>query len=388
MGDQDPSIVGIPAVHAAIPLTTIGGNCKNEINGSTDLSTTTTKSFDNGMIRHQGAIEKTTGQEVGRSSVGESTARMKLDLIHPPMQVLSLFCGCGGLDYGFHMNEHFVVRKSYDAMKQAVDTYNLNFSSKAEQKDVRELLDPTFDLGFAPDVILGGPPCQDFSVAGAKTLGERANLTEVFVDVIRRYRPLYFVMENVPTIRTIGRSVYEVIVEKLCNASYGLSTQVVYMPDYGIPQERKRLIMIGERYGRDHAFVHPLIEAKMPVRSLREFMENSDIDLGLEGKEHIYRHPRNYSRRGVYSIDELYPTVRGCLRKMPPVYTFHDKDSTRIREAVASPDWSMAAKIQSFPPSFRFLEKNNALIIGNAVPPRFSEVVAEVIATHHRSSRS
>jgi DNA (cytosine-5)-methyltransferase 1 len=302
------------------------------------------------------------------------------------LKVLSLFSGCGGLDYGFHKNDAFEVIRSFDSMKYAVETYNMNFTPKAEQLDVKELMQPTFNLGFLPDIIIGGPPCQDFSIAGQKTLGERANLTEIYIDIICKYRPLYFVMENVPTIRTIGQTVYDKIMKKLKDASYGLTINVIYMPDYGIPQERKRLVIIGKRDGLDDTFNHLLNHAKIPIKSIREFITKTGIDIGLNGKEHIYRHPRNYSRRGVYSIDELYPTVRGCLRKMPPTYEFHDGDTVKTRDDVVSPDWNMVARIQSFPPSFKFGNKNNALIIGNAVPPKFSEVLSNIIAFHHTSS--
>jgi DNA (cytosine-5)-methyltransferase 1 len=302
------------------------------------------------------------------------------------LKVLSLFSGCGGLDYGFHQRPEFAVMKSYDSMKHAVETYNLNFTPKAQQLDVKELMKPEFHLGFQPDVIIGGPPCQDFSVAGEKTLGDRANLTETFIDIICKYKPLYFVMENVPTIRTIGKAVYDKIIKNLKDASYGLSINVIYMSDYCIPQERKRLVIIGKRNGNDSIFDPLLNAAKKPIKSIRDYIKETKIDIGLNGKEHIYRHPRNYSRRGVYSIDELYPTVRGCLRKMPPRYTFHNGDTTNVRESVASPDWNMVARIQTFPPSFKFMNKNNSLIIGNAVPPKFSEALAGIIATHHISS--
>jgi DNA (cytosine-5)-methyltransferase 1 len=302
------------------------------------------------------------------------------------LKVLSLFCGCGGLDYGFHQVKEFDVMKSYDSMKHAVETYNLNFTSKAEHFDVKDILTQEFNLGFSPDIIIGGPPCQDFSIAGDKTLGDRANLTETYIDVVCKYKPLYFVMENVPTIRTIGKSVYDKIITKLKEATYGLSINVIYMPDYCIPQQRKRLVIIGKLGGVDGIFDTPLINAKKPIKSIREYIKKTSIDIGLNGKEHIYRHPRNYNRRGVFSIDELYPTVRGCLRKMPPAYTFHEGDAIKIRDSIISPDWNMVARIQTFPPSFKFVDKNNAIIIGNAVPPKFSEVLANIIATHHIAS--
>jgi DNA (cytosine-5)-methyltransferase 1 len=323
---------------------------------------------------------------ISRSEVTNTIIDNSRSSLSSKLKVLSLFSGCGGLDYGFHNNEIFEVIKSFDSMQYAVETYNANFTTKSQQMDVNEIMKPTFDLGFSPDIIIGGPPCQDFSVAGEKTLGDRANLTETYIDIICKYRPLYFVMENVPTIRTIGKPVYDKIIQKLKDASYGITDTVIYMPDYGIPQERKRLVIIGKRDSNNGLFNSLISESKTPVKSIREYLEKTKIDIGLNGKEHIYRHPRNYSRRGVYSIDELYPTVRGCLRKIPPTYEFHKGDTTKIREDIISPDWNMIAKIQTFPLSFKFLNKNNALIIGNAVPPKFSLTLASIIATHHTTS--
>lgn len=309
-----------------------------------------------------------------------------IDCMSSPKRVLSLFAGCGGLDYGFHHSDAFVVQKSYDTMKDSVDTYNLNYPAVSEQLDVRELLRPEFELGFTPDVIVGGPPCQDFSAAGRRTLGERASLTETFVDIVCKYTPSYFVMENVPAIRTVGKPIYDAVVEKVKAAGYGITVSVIYMPDYGVPQERKRLVMIGVKNGMDGELNDALLAAKTPVKSIREYMERYEVDLGLQGKEHIYRHPRNYERRGVYSIDELYPTVRGCLRKMSPSYMFHAGDSSKNRDDILSPDWKLVAALQTFPSTYKFLNKNNAVVIGNAVPARFSEILAEILRAHHTSA--
>jgi site-specific DNA-cytosine methylase len=68
---------------------------------------------------------------------------------------------------------------------------------------------------------------------------------------------------------------------------------------------------------------------------------------------------------------------------MSPTYEFHEGDAIKIREFILSPDWNMVARIQTFPTSFKFANKNNAVIIGNAVPPKFSEVLAGILATHH-----
>lgn len=302
----------------------------------------------------------------------------------PKLKVLSLFCGCGGLDYGFHTNDAFEVARSYDSMKHAIDTYELNFPGISQRMDVNRLLESDFELGFDPDVIIGGPPCQDFSMAGKQQLGHRANLTETFIRIVCAYKPKYFVMENVVTIKSVGKEIYTTIIDMLKNANYGVSQHTAYMPDYGIPQKRKRLVLIGELNGVDGAFESAFQNSKQPVASMREYMSQTGIDLGFGQNRHVYRHPRSYKARGVFSIDELYPTVRGCLCKLPQQYTFHPLDTSHDRNDIASPLWTTIARLQTFPVDFKFLENRyNVLIIGNAVPPRFSQVVASMLAAKH-----
>ena len=308
------------------------------------------------------------------------------------MNVLSLFSGCGGLDHGFYEHSAFTICYAIDSMPHAVDIYNKNFSPESPHAvcmDVLRLLDDDLELGFVPDVIIGGPPCQDFSSAGRQVLGARAALTPAFCAIVVRHRPQFFVMENVPAIRTTGREILARIESQFRTAGYGLTSRVVKMSDYGIPQSRKRFFMIGELGGEDDTFQGALDAAKQPVRSIREYMvRNPGLDMGLGGKNFVYRHPRSYARRGVFSIDELHPTVRGCLRRMPPPYSFHAGDKCKDREAIANPTVLTVARMQTFPPGFVWGDshkKNTVVVIGNAVPPAFSAVLARIIAsrTHH-----
>lgn len=89
---------------------------------------------------------------------------------------IDLFCGCGGLSLGFQ-NAGFTILRAFDIWDKAINNYNLNFSHPAELQDINQL-SPDYLKSFSPDVIIGGPPCQDYSSAGKQdeTLG-RANLT-------------------------------------------------------------------------------------------------------------------------------------------------------------------------------------------------------------------
>ena len=304
------------------------------------------------------------------------------------LNVLSLFSGCGGLDTGFHEHPDFVIKVAVDAMPQAVEIYNANFQSKAQIMDVREFAKPDHTLDFVPDIIVGGPPCQDYSSAGKRQLGTRANLTTVYGDIIVKYKPRYFVMENVPNIKSVGKDIFEQLLENLRNAGYGLTIRVIKMQEYGVPQSRKRLFVLGERDREDDGFATLLDLAKAPVRSMREYMQRTGLDLGLGGLEYVYRHPRSYMRRGVFSIDELHPTVRGCRRNMPPAYKFHAGDKSLDRDMIANPTDRSIAMVQTFDSDFELSTKRgNALVIGNAVPPRFSKILAKIISTRHQGKK-
>lgn len=303
------------------------------------------------------------------------------------LNVLSLFSGCGGLDTGFHDHPAFAIRLAVDAMPQAVEIYNANFSSNAKLMDVSDFVKSDYTLDFSPDIIIGGPPCQDYSSAGKRCLGARANMTTVYGSIVMKYRPKYFVMENVPNIKSVGKDVFDELITKLRDAGYGLTIRVIKMQEYGVPQSRKRLFVLGERDGSDNGFASSLDNAKDPVKSMREYMERTGIDLGLNELNHVYRHPRSYKRRGVFSIDELHPTVRGCRRNMPPTYKFHPGDKCTDRDLIANPTDRSIALVQTFNRSFILNEKRgNALVIGNAVPPRFSRILATIIDTYTQNN--
>jgi len=186
-------------------------------------------------------------------------------------------------------------------------------------------------------------------------------------------------MENVPTIKSVGKEIYICIKEKLKKCNYGITENIIHMSDYGIPSMRKRLIMVGIHGGRDNILQPLFIKNKNKCNSLNEYLFKNNIDLHTD-KKHIYRHPCNYSRRGVFSMDELYPTVRGCMRKMPSTYKFHVNDTSHEKNDILDPTIEIIAIIQTFPRTFKFLKKkNNQLLIGNAVPPLLSIKLCQVL---------
>ena len=142
----------------------------------------------------------------------------------------------------------------------------------------------------------------------------------------------------------------------------------------GVPQRRKRLFAIGDREGSSSYLKKQLME-DMADKSmtLRDYFSDS---LGLE---HYYRHPRSYKRRGVFSIDEPSPTIRGVNRPVPKGYPGHKGDTAVISEKIRPLSTKERSLIQTFPLKFNVEGKKSETeqIIGNAVPVKLAEFVAQ-----------
>ena len=112
-------------------------------------------------------------------------------------KLIDLFAGCGGMSLGFQ-NAGFEIIAAYDNWQTAIDIYQANFKHPIHKRDL-STEDLTEELkALSPDIIIGGPPCQDFSIAGKRDFnGKRANLTRIFSQLVSRVSPSWFVMENV-----------------------------------------------------------------------------------------------------------------------------------------------------------------------------------------------
>ncbi len=288
------------------------------------------------------------------------------------MKVVDLFAGGGGLSLGF-INAGFAIEAAFDNWRPAVELYRKNFSDH-----------PIFELDLShkyaakeiakhnPNVIIGGPPCQDFSSAGKRdeALG-RATLTINFAQIIDEIKPGWFVMENVERARK-SRSVNEAN-QIFRKAGYGLTQLVLNASLCGAPQKRKRFFIIGELGGQDGALKTRLLENldDKPMTMRDYFGDKLDF-------EHYYRHPRSYKRRGIFSIDEPSPTIRGVNRPVPEGYPGHPGDSAPKTSNIRPLTTEMRCQIQTFPEQFALNGTKTVLeqIIGNAVPVKLAEYVA------------
>lgn len=294
------------------------------------------------------------------------------------MRVIDLFAGCGGLSLGFQQAGYTIVA-AYDHWLPAVQVYQQNFAHPVYQHDVRLFVQHPDELRRQqPDLLIGGPPCQDFSSAGKRDEGlGRSDLTVTFADVVRAIQPAVFVMENVARART---SRAFALAKALLSPLYGLTEMVLDASRCGVPQYRKRLFLIGIRDGVANA-LNPYLTAGLAPRPLtvRDYMGHS-LDI-----EYYYRHPRSYARRAIYSIDEPSPTVRGVNRPIPATYQAHPGDAIRLDAGIPVRPLTTEerSRLQTFPADFIWMGTKSAReqMIGNAVPVAQAAYVAQCLAS-------
>jgi DNA (cytosine-5)-methyltransferase 1 len=295
------------------------------------------------------------------------------------MRTVDLFCCCGGMSLGFEQ-AGFQIVGAYDFWDVAVQTYNNNFNHTAAILDLSKKNTALSVIRpLNPEVIIGGPPCQDFSSAGDRTEGERANLTVSYAKIIKSIKPKYFVMENVS--RAKMSKAYAEAREIFVSAGYGLTELVLDASKCGVPQKRKRFFCVGALNEPDDFLKKNLLANQSVISlSVRNYFTQNHYQLNID---YYYRHPRTYSRRAIYSVDEPSPTIRGVNRPRPAEYVRHKNDAA-FNDDIASLTYRQRALIQTFPENFNF---GNSIataeqMIGNAVPVNLAKHIARALSTY------
>ena len=290
------------------------------------------------------------------------------------MKTIDLFCGCGGMSLGFK-NAGFDIVAAFDNWEAAIDVYRKNFSHPAFCCDVSDADVHEKIVTYCPDVIIGGPPCQDFSTAGLmdEEIG-RAQLTVIYSQIIAKAKPRFFVMENVA--RVYKSKAYETAMKVFKDSGYGLTTILLDASYCGVPQVRKRYFVIGELGGKD-SFLSEYLTNSLSSKpmTIHDYLGDS------LGTEYYFRVPTNYSRRGVYSIYEPAVTVRGVDRPIPKGYKKHAKDPVEIGPLVRALTVKERSYLQTFPKDFVLEGSKTDLnqMIGNAVPVNLAKYVATAL---------
>jgi DNA (cytosine-5)-methyltransferase 1 len=296
------------------------------------------------------------------------------------MKVIDLFSGCGGMTLGFQ-NAGFSVKAAYDNWEPAAEVYRDNFKHPIYSLDLKKKGVAQHIKQHSPDVIIGGPPCQDFSSAGHRneSLG-RADLTISFADIVVKNRPQFFVMENVARITKSG--ILAKISKIFRKAGYGLTGEILNASYCGVPQTRKRFFLIGHLESHDR-FLTDIFKRNMSSSPMSVYDYLGDT-LGVE---YYFRIPRSYSRRAVFSIYEPCVTIRAVDRPIPKGYKKHPGDLVEIGNKVRALTVPERSYIQTFPKSFVFKGSKTNLnqMIGNAVPVKLAEYVAIAIQKYIHS---
>lgn len=303
-----------------------------------------------------------------------------------PISVVSMFAGCGGLDLGFRggfsvFDQQFgrlnyEIRAAYDNLPDAVETYRLNLGQDIQLADLSIL--PACEMP-AGDVLTGGFPCQDFSSSGPKTglAGKRGRLYLALRDYMRLHRPAVVIGENVPHLEKLNSGKYiRHILNDFQSEGYRFAVWNLYGPDFGLPQSRRRLFLVGVRNDLDGFPVKPQGSPKLfrPIDHALKDLEPIDSE-EICNQSQFYVATKATSGGGQGDHVNQVGTPAYCIRANPRGrIQFHYLLPRRltVREC---------ARLQSFPDEFifPFSTQRNILLIGNAVPPLLGHIVASSI---------
>jgi DNA (cytosine-5)-methyltransferase 1 len=300
------------------------------------------------------------------------------------IKIVSLFAGCGGLDFGFHNNPKYKHVLVNDFDKDACDTYEDNFGIKPICCDVKTLTDiPDFDL------LMGGFPCQGFSMANPYRT-EADDRNKLYLEILRiltQKKPSYFILENVKGILNMGGYDTELdkknktgrivknIVEDLKMCGYKVQYKLFELKKFNIPQKRERVIFIGVRNDINFEINWPV--GNNTEITLKDAIGDLPIDYINEIQHIGTKHKCNvngFLGNRELKWDEPSPTItgRGGGSGGPVI---HNHPSLKRRLTIRE-----CARIQTFPDNFIFKGSVSSMYkqIGNAVPCNFSVYLSKI----------
>lgn len=311
-------------------------------------------------------------------------------------KVISMFSGAGGLDMGFH-NKGFRILWANDFAKDACDTYDkwANYNEDGTRKKEEECtiiecgditkLDLTTVLpGIEVDVILGGFPCQGFSLAGPRQVDDSRNiLYRHFVEMVRIKNPKVIVAENVIGIKTLGDgAVFDKIIEDFSELGYTMSAPTVNAKNFGVPQDRMRVIFIGIRNDICNGGAYIFPEGDPKIITLREALKNiGEVDMNDVCQAAFSS--RYMSRNRKRDYEDVSFTIPAMAKQVPlspcsEGMVFKDVDQFEFVGTNRRLSYREAAAIQTFPLDMEFCGDLDSKYkqIGNAVPVKLAEAIA------------
>lgn len=343
-----------------------------------------------------------------------------------PLTAIDLFCGAGGFSSGL-LQAGFDIVGAVDAWPVAVETYGLNFAHPVLNADVSELTAARFwkRLGRDPvpiDLIVGGPPCQGFSIQRrGDDEDARNDLVSMYARFVCDVRPRMFIMENVPgLLGKRGRKILDRFVATVEGGGYGVRHALVNAADFGVPQRRRRVLFFGWRLEDVAPFVPPSPthpeERHRTVREALAGLPAPSADRASAASDDPLHYRMRLSDKNVARLRQIPPgkgfeslpvdqradchkggaarighrNVYGRLDYDAPSATITARFDSFTRGMFAHPaehrniTLREGALLQSFARSFRFqgTQEEMAALIGNAVPPLLAKVLASSVAEH------
>ena len=336
---------------------------------------------------------------------------------------IDLFCGAGGLSYGFE-SAGFNILLGIDSDAKALEVFEKN------HKNAKSICGDITEINYAQikekigekkiDVIIGGPPCQGMSLSGPRKFNDPRNkLYLSYIRLVDEIRPQAFVIENVPGLVSLfGGQIKDSIIEKFTEMGYKVKYQILCASDYGVPQNRKRVVFVGTQGESEFVYPekkHQQVTCKMALSDLPPLenelgkeisMYETDPDndyqrLMRKRSKLVHNHVAAAHSEKVKKIISMVPD--GCnYKSLPEEYrnsrNFHvawtrfasDKPAPTIDTGHRHhfhykynrvPTVRECARLQSFPDDFVFLGNKTQQFrqVGNAVPPLLAQAIAKQV---------
>lgn len=341
-----------------------------------------------------------------------------------PPSVVDLFCGAGGLAHGFKL-EGYDIAAGVDIEGCCKHAFEHNNGGVFYEQDVRllsaEMLNGFFEAG-RPKILVGCAPCQPFSTYNQKNSDPQWSLVDKFADLIVETEPDVVSMENVPRLLDFdGGTLFRGFRRKLESSGYRVTKHIVFLPDYGLPQRRTRLVVLASKHGAvslekpTHRGRYRTVKdeiGEMPALQAGEVHVSDRLHCTSKVSDLNFRRLRASKPGGTWrdwdpelvadchkgAAGKGYGAVYGRMEWEAPSPTittqFYGFGNGRFGHPVQDRALSLreGALLQSFPPGYEFVAPEARInmrrvgrLIGNAVPPTLGRLIARSVSRHFKS---